>query len=211
MIVTIYNMKGSAGKTPIAVNIALDKGWAIGTNEPYHLLDTFIPSERLLTASLDTPFPQIPKGIDVVFDLAGSLSGASVSINTALSQSDLVIIPIYNEVKCLQAGINTIREVQAFTNNIIVVATKLSKARGEVFGNDWTLSEAFLNVTRVVRCRGSESIRVLPLKYSTAFDSIFEHEKSISQLMAHYPLLRHSFKDVNNQFNEIYNEIKHYA
>ncbi len=29
MKITVYSVKGSAGKTPIATNIALDKGYAI--------------------------------------------------------------------------------------------------------------------------------------------------------------------------------------
>jgi cellulose biosynthesis protein BcsQ len=37
MKITIYNMKGSAGKTPLAVNIALDREYALATNEPYNL------------------------------------------------------------------------------------------------------------------------------------------------------------------------------
>jgi hypothetical protein len=43
MKITIYNMKGSAGKTPMAVNIALDREYALATNEPYNLLDTILP------------------------------------------------------------------------------------------------------------------------------------------------------------------------
>jgi hypothetical protein len=48
----------------------LYREYALGTNEPYHILDTFIPEERLLTVANDEPFPDIPEEIDIVFDLA---------------------------------------------------------------------------------------------------------------------------------------------
>ena len=71
MKITVYNMKGSAGKTPIATNIALDREYALATNEPYNLLDTILPEERLFSLQPDEEFPDFPEGIDVVFDLAG--------------------------------------------------------------------------------------------------------------------------------------------
>ena len=46
MKITVYSVKGSAGKTPIATNIALDREYALGTNEPYHILDSFIQNDN---------------------------------------------------------------------------------------------------------------------------------------------------------------------
>ena len=37
MKITVYQAKGAAGKTPIATNIALDREYAIGTNEAFHV------------------------------------------------------------------------------------------------------------------------------------------------------------------------------
>jgi len=125
MKITVYSVKGSAGKTPIATNIALDKGYAIGTNELYHVFDSFFPEEKLLPIEPHEKFPEIPETIDIVFDLAGSISREASSISSAIEQSDLVIVPIYNEIKSLNAGIHTIIEVSNFTKNIIVIATKL--------------------------------------------------------------------------------------
>ena len=134
MKITIYCMKGSAGKTPIAVNIALSKGYALCTNEPYNLLDTIIPEDRLITLDPDEPFPDFPADYDIVFDLAGLISrDAHESILSAVKQSDVVIVPIYNEQKCIFAGIQTITELQKHTDNIVVVATKLQKQRNEHF------------------------------------------------------------------------------
>lgn len=207
MRITIYNVKGGAGKTPLAVNVVLDNNWAIGTNEPYHVLDTFIPDERVLSVAMEEEFPTIPDDIDIVFDLAGSISSHSKSITSAIEQSDLVIVPIYNELKCLTAGVHTILEVSHFTKNIVVVATKLQKRRGEVF-TDWADSQDCKNVRKAVEGMVKFPIPVLPLKFSTAFERIFEDEKSIKQLMEGDPLLSRSFKDVFTQFEAIYQQIE---
>jgi hypothetical protein len=53
----------------------------------------------------------------------------------------------------------------------------------------------------------SADIPVLPLKYSTAFDAIFEQEQSIQQLMQTTPLLAHHYQEVATQFNAIYHLI----
>jgi len=112
MKITVYQAKGSAGKTPIATNIALDREYAIGTNEAFHVFDGFIPDDRLLVLDLTEAFPEMPDGIDIVFDLAGAISAQSHSITSAIRQSDLVIVPIFNEVKSLHSGIGTLREIE---------------------------------------------------------------------------------------------------
>ncbi len=70
MKITLYNTKGSAGKTPIATNIALERGYAIATNETYHVFDRFIPKERLISVDMNEAFPLFGCEVDVVFDLA---------------------------------------------------------------------------------------------------------------------------------------------
>jgi hypothetical protein len=47
----------------------------------------------------------------------------------------------------------------------------------------------------------------LPLKYSSVFDTIFEQEKSISQLMQVSWLANYQYREVNKQFNDIYHLI----
>lgn len=208
MKIAVYNAKGSAGKTPIATNIALEREYAIGTNELFHVFEGFIPEERLLALQMEEAFPPIPDDIDIVFDLAGSISEHSHSITSALTQADLVIVPVWNEVKALNATVGTLQEVARFTREILVVATKLQKGRKEHLPRgDWSQSEAFLNIKGVVEARSPFPVPVLPLKYSAAFDAIFEHEKSIRQLMEADPLAAYSYREVSRQFDEIFNHI----
>ena len=208
MRIAIYNTKGSAGKTPIATNIVLDREYALGTNEAFHVFDGFIPEDRLLAVAMEQSFPDIPDEIDIVFDLAGSISGHAHSIASALSQADLVIVPTWNEVKSLHAAVGTIAEVLNFTENILVVATKLRKKRLERLPfNDWTLSADFKNIQDVICGALSFYVPVLPLKFSAAFDVIFERERSIRQLMQQSALAAYHYRLVAAQFDAIYEYI----
>lgn len=203
MKITVYSAKGSAGKTPIATNIALDKDYALGTNEIYHIFDSFFPEEKLLPVEPHEEFPQIPDDIDIVFDLAGSISKQSPSISSAIMQSDLVIVPIYNEIKSLNAGIHTILEISNFTKKILVIATKLQKQKNDVF-NNWQDSLDFKNIEKMVSANVNFPVPILPLKFSKVFDMIFEKEKSISQITEEDALAKYTYRDVAKQFNDIY-------
>lgn len=214
MKITLYSAKGSAGKTPIATNIALDRGFAIGTNEAFHVYDSFIPDNELFPLDLTETFPDFTDGIDIVFDLAGAISSASHSITSALKQSDLVIVPIFDEVKSLAGGLGTLREItrlEDFKAKILVVATKLKKQSNETFDkDDWKQSRAFQNIEAQVRGAGFD-YPILPLKLSAVFDVIFEKEMSIAQLRKADPLAAYTYREISAQFDAIYKHIDEVA
>ena len=207
MKITVYSTKWSAGKTPIATNIALDREYAIGTNEPYHVFDSFIPDNRLLSIDLNDEFPAIDDNIDIVFDLAWSISKSAHSIISAIKQSDVVLVPIHNELKSIKSGVNTIAEVMHLNSNIVVIATKLKKRNKHDIFDDWPQCEDMLNIQQAVHSQISSDIPVLPLKFSAVFDTLFEEEKSIAQLMQGSGLANYQYKEVNDQFNAIYHLI----
>jgi len=207
MKITVYSTKWSAGKTPIATNIALDREYAVWTNEPYHIFDGFIPNSRLLSIDLNDSFPTIPDDVDIVFDLAGSISNTSLSITSAIKQSHVVLVPIYNEVKSIKAGLNTIAEIMPFNKNIVVIATKLKKRKKTDVFKSWAECEDALNIKNAVRSQIGKNIPVLPLKFSSVFDAIFEQELSIDQLMKKSGLAKYQYREVSKQFHDIYNLI----
>lgn len=209
MKIAVYSSKGSAGKTPISANIALDKEFCIGTNEAFHVYDQLLPDNRLIALQTEEAFPEalITEDIDIVFDLAGSISKLAHSMTSAFKMADYVIVPIYNEYKSLVAGLNTITQIQEYNQNIIVVATKLQKQKNDTFKDNWKESEDFKNIEKALITKVGEGIPILPLKFSKAFDNIFEKQKSIKQLMENNPLAKFNYREVNKQFDELYNLI----
>jgi len=209
MRIAVYSAKGSAGKTPISTNIALDKDFCIGTNEAFHIYDSLLDDSQLIALDTEEPFPQelMDTDIDIVFDLAGSISKLAVSITSALSMADIVLVPIYNEYKSLVAGLNTIHQIQAYNQNIVVIATKLQKGKREIFTGDWRQSEDFKNVEEAVKKKFGDGIPVLPLKFSKVFDNIFEQQQSIKQMMESSGLAQYNYREVAGQFEDIYREI----
>lgn len=209
MKITVYSTKWSAGKTPLAMNIVFDKNYCVGTNEPYHIYDRILPDSQFIGLDLSEAFPKIPNDIDIVFDLAWSISKTSLSISSAILQSDVVIVPIYNELKSIAAWVNTIAEVLQLNKNVFVVATKLQKRKNDIF-TDWAESIDAKNIQAAVHEKIGDFIPVLPLKFSTVFDLIFEEEKSIQQLMQLSGLAKYQYQEVANQFDNIYKLIDSY-
>lgn len=204
--ISVFCSKGSTGKTPIAMNIVYDRDYNVATNEPYNVIEDLVPDNKMMVVGLNEEFPELPKEIDIVFDLAGAISEDARSITSAIKQSDLVIVPINNEFKAIKAGLHSIAEVRRYNSNILVVGTKLTKQKTDIFTKDWTESRDFQFIKQAVSVIDKD-IPVLPLKMSTAFDTIFESEKSIGQICKDDPLLRHSFKLVEEQFQAIYSYI----
>ena len=128
-------------------------------------------------------------------------------MTSAFKMADYVIVPIYNEYKSLVAGLNTIVQIQEYNKNIIVVATKLQKQKNDTFKDNWKESEDFKNIEKALITKVGKGIPILPLKFSKAFDNIFEKQKSIKQLMENNPLAKFNYREVNKQFDELYNLI----
>lgn len=220
MKITVYSIKGSAGKTPIATNIALDFGYCIGTNESINIYSGLFDDDQILKVGQNEEFPKLTDDTDIVFDLSGSISDSSLSINSAIKQSDLVIVPIYNHLRSLQGGIQTILEVEQFTRNIIVIATKLMKSRykgkkkeGDLgLGKyDWTKSDDFMNIAKQIKANIDFKIEVLPLRFSNGFDLVDDEEKSIVELVKTNKLYKHYYSNEAEQLKAIYKVIKSYG
>lgn len=210
MKITVYSSKGGAGKTPIATNIILDREYAVGCNERENVYEDFLDDDLIFPLDLSESFPDFPSDIDIVFDLGGAISNTSHSITSAIKQSDLVIVPIEDEYKSIKKGLETLREINAiedFNGNILVVATKLEKAKKESFKpGQWKESEAFKRIQSSIEGHGFK-VPMLPLKYSKVFNAIFEQELSIKQLMEADPLAKYNYREVAAQFDLIYKAI----
>jgi len=206
MKITVFSAKGGVGKTPISVNMALDRGWAIGTNETYHVLEhlTAIPDGRTMAIDPAAEFPKLPPEIDIVFDLSGTLGGDTAhSIVSAVEQSDFVLVPVPNEYKAINSAFHTIAELQKLNKNIVIIATKLQKQKNEDFA-DWAESKDCTNVRDTLSGLLEKEYPVFPLKYSKVFDVIFDKEKSIRQMVDGGGIDAYTYRMIAWQFDKIY-------
>ena len=211
MKIAIYSAKGSAGKTPLAVELALERGWHVATNEDYSMLDKVIPEDFLIEVNAGEEFPVFHDDADIIFDLGGFISNAAASITSAVSQADVVLVPIYNETKSIYRGIATILEVQAINPNIVIVATKLQKQKGEVF-KDWADSMEFKGIKEIVEAQVGINYPMFPLKYSKAYDAIFDLEASLESIRRQDPLSRYTYREVSEQLQALKNHLdQHYG
>ena len=210
MRISLYSSKGGAGKTPLSLLFAIDKEFALATNESYDVHSGNLPDDRLLFVEADQEFPQIPEGIDIVFDLAGTMTKHDYSTLSAIRQSDVVIVPIWNNIGSILGGVKSVEAVAQHTKNIIVVATKLrNKAKGET----WLDSSDFQTVQESVKSIESEigfMPRVLPLKHSDSFETVLSQYTSFHQMAEKSGLAAYTHKELIKQIDDIYAEVARY-
>lgn len=201
---TVFCSKGGVGKTPIAFNIARDRGYALGTNETFHVLDQVMPEESLIAIPPNEEFPEFGDEVDIVFDLGGAIGADSApSILSAIRQSDLVLVPVDNEYKSINGAYHSIVEVMQHNPNVALVVTKLEKRKMEIFSS-WDQSADFKEVTETLGKLLDKKLPAFPLKQSKVFRHIFDREMSVAEICSGGGVDKYHFGSVKEQFDAIY-------
>jgi len=210
MKITVYSAKGGAGKTPISVNLALEHGWNIATNDAISILSIQdgIEEDMLLEINPHEEFPALPDDFDVVFDLGGAISeSSSASILTAIKQSDVVIVPICNDPRSIAGGLITLREIRPHGKRMLVVATKLERTRLEPARIPIEETEAFKGVKDSLESQGYGDIPIFPLRFSRAFENIFKTGNSIESMVRAGGIEAWSYRHLAKELEAINNFI----
>jgi len=207
MKVTLYSGKGGAGKTPISLNMALEHEWAIATNDPLSILSIIdgIETDRVMEIAPNEAFPEIPDGIDIVFDLGGAISESSTpSILSAVKQSDWVIVPAENLPQSIVGAGITIREIKPHAKNIMVIATKLKRKKSEPKRVPIEDTAAFLNIKSQLAEMGHEDIPIFPLRHSDAFVTTQATGQSIESMVRAGGIQAYSLRDLASQLEAVH-------
>lgn len=213
MKIAIYSPKGGSGKTPLAICYAVDKDFALVTNESYDVLSGYLDESRLLFVEAGEQFPDFPNDYDLVFDLAGTMTANDYSTLSALQQADVVVVPIWNNKGALVAGLKAIHAAHDLGKPVVVAATKL-QSKTKKKGQTWLQSGDYQTVLEWV-----DSVKndigymppVMPVKFSDTFETVISECTSISALSASSGLYRHSQKELVSQLNELYAEIENHG
>ena len=129
MLIAVYTFKGGEGKTHIGTNLALTLNCALVTNDVYSPLENIFSDDMLLKISPGDDIPDFSdfagsKTDHVIFDLGGYPDTRLVNI---ITQCAYVIVPLTNETYNLDIGVNSINEIAALNQNIVIVANKTTK------------------------------------------------------------------------------------
>ena len=185
MKITIYNFKGGVGKTSIALNIALSLDMGIITNDVYSPIENILPEKQFIKLEKDMSIPEIPEGMNIVFDLGGYIDTRAIE---ALRQSDKVLIPVTNDLINLQVTINAINEIREFNENLIIIANR-------------TVKDDFSDISQAIK--QFYDFPVLELKQSRVFSNLFQEKKSIRDIVKQGGLKAYSYRIINEQFDEL--------
>ena len=215
MKITVYNIKGRVGKSPIALELALRNGLAIATNENVDdvTINDVIPEERLLIIPESEPFPDF-SDYDLVFDLGGKISEhAAPSIKSAFDQSDMVLIPTVALFDTMVKTNRTIEEIQEYRPELLdstaIIATHL-KTKGKLTRR-YEDGEQFKMIKGAIKEGTGLDLPIIPLMETTAFEWARNEGVCVSELVSGAPdgtyyidgMLRHSFRAITKQLDNL--------
>lgn len=189
--VAFYVPKGGPGKTPHAKNWALTSGAGIITNEPHSPIDIGMPDGTVLKLRPGETFPEVPKGMNVVYDLGGYPERALVPV---LQRADVVVVPVFNQLQSIQHTIHALPEITRLAKRIVILITKVQ-------------SPVDANSVTTALCQAGAINTKTPVfvsKQSRAFDRVMEGGTSIHTMCAQVPLFAHAFRDVTAQLDALY-------
>lgn len=177
MRITVFTLKGGQGKTSISLALALLYDFLVVTNDEYSPIDKVLSKGQVKHLKQNESLPPVPADVDLIFDFGGYPDGRVLD---ALACSDWVIIPvIYDSPLEMQTAIKTIREIEQFNKNILLVVNRTHKGTFEAAK---TILDGFVKYP------------LFEVKQSTAFSKMVTEGKSIRQLMDDNFLLGYHYK-----------------
>ena len=184
MIISVINKKGGVGKTSFAFSIAKDLGMYLQSNDA-SVIESIYPNKAKITEE--------PKLCDnCVFDFGGFVSKGVLEI---AKESDFILVPCVSHYNSILRTIETIKEIKAVNDNIIVLNTNFTQENAKEQVEN-LLNEQFDNL-RFFRFRQS---RILENSVASA--------SSFLELANENPLAKVSYKNFMSEYERLLNTLK---
>lgn len=179
MIITFFNKKGGVGKTSLSYNIARDLGFYLISND-----DSIIESSYKGGAKIMKKIQLIPNK-NIVYDLGGFTDN---NITDILKASDIIIVPTIADVNSLKRTVNSVKEVQEYNKNIIIIGNIIR-------GNQLDFISNYVTAKFSVR-------------ESKIFQTSLIEKKSIVEIVNESKLNQYRYRNIYKDYTELLNYLK---
>jgi MinD-like ATPase involved in chromosome partitioning or flagellar assembly len=197
--VIIYSLKGSQGKTTIAVAIALELGWQIITNDAHSEEDLvkIVGAENVMMLDANDKLPTAKEleEANIVFDPGGFLDPRMIE---ALKMSDHVIIPVVNlSSRSLEASrfIASVYEVEQYNKNIVFLLNMVES------------KESTDDAKKAIKEMGYK-YPIFEIKKTELFENMIRSGTPISKIIQQSGLYKRWFESAGDQVRKLINHIK---
>lgn len=179
MVITFFNKKGGVGKTSLSYNVARDLGFYLISND-----DSVIESSYEKRAIIMEKIKLVANQ-NVVYDLGGFVDN---NITEILKASDIIIVPTIADINSLKRTVNSVKEVQKFNKNIIIIGNIIK-------GNQLDFISKYVNAKFSVR-------------ESKIFQTSLIEKKSIVDIVNESKLNQYRYRNVYKDYTELLNYLK---
>ena len=188
--VAVFNLKGGVGKSRAAINMALSYPWmGLITNDVNTDLEDYLEPDSFIRVEGGEQFPLMGTDDCCVYDLGGYIDQRAIEV---LKSCDWVVIPTFYDLNDFKVTARSIREVEAYNQNIIVVLNRSEKGQSELF------MDTFGGMGHpLLRIRKSEAIRC----------DMLNERKSVHLLASEGGLRGYHYSPVAEDFSRLFERL----
>lgn len=198
--ICIWSIKGGVGKTTQSLLLNLTLNITIVTNEEHTLLENILSEDNIIILNAEQEVPHIDDKYSVIFDFAGGIH-RDKRIQSAIQQSQFLIIPTTPRISDIKGLISTLKELEYDSN---ILKNKKVLIVINAYKTNEELKEATNYINKLYKEKNIKNeYPILKLKYSKALEKdIYKSKKSLKDLRKN-PLLSYSYRKVDDDFDEI--------
>lgn len=180
----VVTLDGGTGKTAVAFALAKDLDYYLISNDDSIIEQAYKGRAKIMQQ------PEIIN--EVVYDFGGFVDTGVIDV---IKACDLVIVPCINDLNSKMKAIKTIKQLQTYNNNFLVVATRLETKKD------------FNEVKEAIQ-KTFKNIPVLPLRKTKLFKNALEFGQSPLELESESKQVAYTQRNILTEYKELLKYIK---